>query len=125
MARHLTDWNPIVIESPFKATEEHSNEVHRAYLERCLRDAVLRGETPYASHKMLTDAFNDCDPVERRIGINAGLAMARQLVLAGTAQAIFYIDYGWGEGMHGARDLYQKLGISYENRSIGKNPNPQ
>ena len=49
------------------------------YLRACLRDCVLRGETPYASHGLLTQpgVLRDDVPEERATGIEAGFAMRR------------------------------------------------
>ena len=48
---------------------------NKQYLESCLRDCLVRfGESPFASHKMYTDALDDQIPHERSRGIEAGLA---------------------------------------------------
>jgi len=103
----------IVIESPY-AGEVARN---RAYLERCIRDSALRGESPYASHKMLTDALDDSMPDEREIGIDCGLALRRR-----ADKRVFYIDYGWSGGMLAAKKLYDEENLDYEIREIGSNP---
>lgn len=120
----LEDWKIVIVESPYKASDIATVEEHEEYLERCLRDCVLRGETPYASHKMLTKALNDKLPVERRIGMRAGLSLARQVVSVGIAMPIFYEDYGFSDGMQSVMAAYQKMGhlIYYDIRRIGKNP---
>ncbi len=61
-------WQPVIIESPYKSLENSSVDDHRAYLNRAIHDAVMRGETPYASHKMLVDSFDDAKPEERALG---------------------------------------------------------
>lgn len=105
------------MESPFAASDKATCEEHREYLEKCLLDCVLRGETPYASHKMLTDCLDDNDPGQRRIGINAGMAMSKIIVSAG-GKPVFYLDHGWSRGMQEARKHYQTLSIPYEERYI-------
>lgn len=60
----------VIIESPYKGDVERN----KLYLRACIRDCINRGESPYASHRMLTDALDDTDPVERAIGIKAGLS---------------------------------------------------
>lgn len=114
-------WRPVIIESPFKGTDSVTEDEHRAYLERCIKECILRGETPYASHKMLTDALDDSDPGQRRIGINAGLAMAECLLKTGKAYPVFYVDYGMSDGMKLAEEKYRKMDVTYFSRTIGKN----
>lgn len=99
----------VAIESPY-AGDTYKN---LKYLQRCIRDCLARGETPYASHQMLTDALNDDEPGERAEGIAAGLAMAEQL-----SERIFFTDYGWSDGMIAAKEHYKKNGFSYVERSI-------
>ncbi len=111
---------PVIVESPFKSNEESSEEEHKDYLERCLLDCVTKGETPYASHKMLTKCLNDAVPEERALGISAGLAMARILARHGGVPT-FYLDYGWSNGMLLAKEFYTKHNIPIVQRWIGRN----
>ena len=83
-----------IIESPFAGTPEHSEKEHRDYLDRCIKDSIDRGESPYASHKMLVDSLDDSDPEQRKIGIEAGLAWGTMANII-----VFYLDYGWSSGM--------------------------
>lgn len=117
---HKLGWKPVIIDSSFKATDTSTNEEHRAYLERAIKDCILRLETPYASHKMLVDALDDNDPGQRRICMNAGLAMSSFLVRTAGAKPVFYVDYGWTEGMRRAQVLYERLGVKCDLRTIGK-----
>ena len=99
----------VIVESPFKGEVERN----KLYLERCLRDCIMRGESPYASHKMLTDCLDDDDPKEREMGISAGYAWwtAGDLV-------VFYVDFGWSGGMTRAWERCRKEGIPYETRTL-------
>ena len=99
----------VIVESPFKGDLVRNKQ----YLERCLRDCIRRGESPYASHKMLTDCLDDDNPNERILGIEAGLAWKRAADLTA-----FYTDFGWSDGMELARDYCQKSGLPYEVRSV-------
>jgi hypothetical protein len=103
----------VVIESPYAGDVKQN----RAYLEICIRDSVYRGESPYASHKMLTDALDDDIPEERDLGIACGLELRRRCDLRA-----FYIDLGWSGGMLAAKKLYDAEGLSYETREIGSVP---
>jgi len=65
----------VVVESPY------AGDVQRnlAYLRACLKDCLERGESPYASHGLLTQPGVGCDddvPAERALGIRAGFAWA-------------------------------------------------
>lgn len=117
-------YKPVIIESPFKGNEKYSEEVHRAYLDRCIRDCIFRGETPYASHKMLTDALDDSIPEERRMGVEAGIDIAILLLRHTSATPVFYLDYSdedvFSDGMDKARKKY--AGFVIDERHIGKNP---
>ena len=84
----------VIVESPFKGDLVRNKQ----YLERCLRDCIRRGESPYASHKMLTGCLDDDNPNERILGIEAGLAWKRAADLTA-----FYTDFGWSDGMELAR----------------------
>lgn len=70
--------------------------LHKRYLAACLRDSILRGETPYASHRLLTmrGVLRDDVPDERALGIRAGFVWRE--VSEGTT---FYVDLGWSNGM--------------------------
>lgn len=83
---------PVVVESPFAG----DLAANARYLDACLLDALERGETPYASHRMLTRTLDDRDPNQRELGIMAGRRMA--VVLRRVA---FYLDRGMSPGMAG------------------------
>jgi len=90
----------VLIESPYSSgTVRPIPEVierNVRYLRACLRDCILRGETPYASHGLLTQpgVLRDDVPEERATGIEAGFVMRR--VMDATA---IYTDLGWSSGM--------------------------
>jgi len=100
---------PVIIESPYAGDVE----ANLAYLDRCILDCLARGQTPYASHKMLTTALDDNDPDQRKQGIDAGLAMRRHFPLRA-----FYVDRGWSRGMEAAKVLYDEEGLPYEIRNL-------
>lgn len=106
----IQEMQRVVVESPFKGDRARN----KRYLEFCLRDCIYRGESPYASHKLLTDCLDDDDPEERRLGISAGLAWRH------AAGHVFYVDLGWSSGMVLAKELYDKEGIPYEVRNLPK-----
>jgi len=87
-------WKRVIIESPFGAPDKAGVEENRAYLRACIRDCILRGESPYASHGLLPGALDDRNPEERALGIEAGFAWR------GVAAAtVVYLDRGVSVGM--------------------------
>jgi len=99
----------VIVESPFAGDRRRN----RRYLESCLRDCVLRGESPYASHKMLTDCLDDEVPEERKLGMGGGYTW---WVVAD--DIVFYVDLGWSGGMQKARELLEAEGRSYLTRTL-------
>lgn len=101
----------VVIESPY------AGEVERnlAYARAAMRDSILRGEAPIASHLLYTQRgiLDDNDPIERATGIEAGLVWSRH-----AEKAVFYIDLGWSGGMTAARSRHLDEGREIEERSL-------
>ena len=64
------------------------------YLQAAIRDCIDRGESPYASHRMLTEALDDGDPVQRKLGIEAGFVWAEV-----ADYVVVYDDLGLSPGM--------------------------
>lgn len=127
----------VIIESPYKGDVPRNLR----YLRSCIRDCLSHGESPYASHRMLTDALDDGSPAERALGIEAGLAWRRalwleevdygELLRGGTSSLVredirrvlpvFYIDLGWSTGMLKAQGLYDDEQTPYEARYLASN----
>jgi len=105
----------VCIESPFAGATPSAHAQNILYLRACLRDSLKRGESPYASHRMLTDALDDTDPVERDLGIRAGFAWAER---AGVR--VFYLDRGFSSGMVWGLKHAIKLRQPIEIRGIGE-----
>jgi hypothetical protein len=85
----------VVLESPYAGDVD----MNIAYARACLRDSLLRGEAPSASHLLYTQpgVLRDNDPDERRLGIDAGLAFGRA-----ADASVVYVDLGVSAGMaHG------------------------
>lgn len=64
----------VIIESPYAGDVERNKK----YLQRCIRFCLRNGESPYASHQMLTEALDDNDPIQRHAGIAAGFAWCKR-----------------------------------------------
>jgi hypothetical protein len=101
----------VVIESPY-AGDLAGNAL---YLRACLRDALLRGEAPFASHAIYTlpGVLDDADPDQRQLGIQAGFEWR-----AAADVSIFYIDRGWSGGMRLGREHCEKHGLPYQLRVL-------
>ena len=95
----------VILESPYAGEIERNIN----YARLCVKDSLMRGESPIASHLLYTQMLDDNIPLERELGINAGLAWKKVAELQ-----VFYIDYGWSKGM-----LYAKeSGLPFEIRTI-------
>lgn len=80
----------VILESPFAGHVEQNT----AYLRDALRDSLMRGEAPFASHRLYTEALDDTNPREREQGIEAGLAWGRV-----AQKTVVYADLGVSKGM--------------------------
>ena len=82
----------VILESPYAGDIERNEKYARA----CLRDSLMRGEAPIASHLLYTQpgVLDDTIPNDRRLGILAGLAW-RTVAHA----TVVYTDLGISAGM--------------------------
>lgn len=85
-----------------------------AYAQRCLSDALQRGEAPIASHLLLTQVLDDKCAIQREQGITAGVAWVRRADLVAV-----YRDYGVSMGMQRGMDRARACGVPIEYREIG------
>lgn len=86
----------VVVESPFAGKTEGETQTNVAYARACIRDCLLRGEAPFASHLLYTQdgVLDDGSKAQRDLGIEAGLAFVR------FAEAtVVYLDRGLSKGM--------------------------
>lgn len=90
----------VIVESRYAGDTENNI----LYARRAVRDCVLLGESPIASHLLFTQPGILQDEIfsERELGIKAGLAWR----MVADLQA-FYTDIGWSQGMLSA--LFQCL----------------
>lgn len=103
----------IIIESPFHAPTESLFERNLIYLDMCIRDSILRGEAPFASHKLYPGALREEEPAERDLGIRCGYEWWRAASLIA-----FYLDLGASKGMMRAQGRARTMNIKTENRRI-------
>ena len=82
----------VLVESPF------AGDVKRnlAYLRAAMRDCLLRGEAPFASHALYTQpgVLDDDKSDERALGIEAGLRWGKR-----ADATVVYSDLGISQGM--------------------------
>lgn len=100
----------VIIESPFAG----NTELHLRYVRACMRDCLMRGEAPYASHALYTQdgVLNDNDPEERDLGIQAGFEWRDG------AATVVYTDCGISSGMMFGIEHASKLGQTIEFRKV-------
>jgi hypothetical protein len=101
----------VVLESPFAGGKEENIK----YARECVRDALLRGEAPIASHLLYTQdgILNDDVPEERAFGILAGLNW-----LSVADASVVYTDLGISTGMKQGIEAAEKAGVPIEYRKI-------
>lgn len=101
----------VALESPFAGNVEANIKYARA----CLRDSLMRGEAPIASHLLYTQegVLNDSDPNERALGMTAGFHWNKHAQLIAV-----YQDYGISKGMEEGIKIANYHGIPIEYRKI-------
>jgi hypothetical protein len=101
----------VILESPYAGDIEKNV----AYARSCLRDSLIRGEAPIASHLLYTQAgvLEDSEPTQRAWGINAGLAWG---VVA--EKTVVYTDLGISTGMQFGIDNATAAGRPVEYRKL-------
>lgn len=101
----------VILESPFSGNVGRN----KAYARACLRDCIKRGEAPFASHLLYTQAgvLDDDIPEERMQGIHAGFAWHKV-----ADAAVVYTDYGISKGMQYGIDNAAKLNLPVEYRQL-------
>lgn len=112
----LPPYKPLVIvESPFAGDVDYNT----IYARRAVRDSLLRGEAPIASHLLYTQPgiLRDDVPEERMLGIMAGLAWHHAKV-----KTVVYADLVISSGMKKGLEIAEAAGTPIEYRVIGRNP---
>ena len=101
----------VILESPYAGAIERNIK----YARLCVRDSLMRGECPIASHLLYTQEgiLNDDVEEERMQGINAGLEWKKVADLQ-----VFYVDHGISKGMQYGMDYAKEHNVKYELRKI-------
>ncbi len=99
----------VIVESPYAGDVEKNTAFARA----CLRDCLLRGEAPFASHLLYTQhgVLDDLISEERNLGIDAGLAWGEK-----ADATVLYLDLGISSGMKRGIARAEAVGRPIERR---------
>ena len=124
----------VIIESPLGTREDGTRcspeefEKNQRYAEVCVLDSLRRGEVPFASHVIYPLVLKDADPSERRLGMEAGFAIAKAFKTAASsfnnligedtieAFSAVYHDRGISTGM---AEGVKRNGLTVELRMLG------
>jgi len=108
-----TNFTCVILESPFAHEKEFERNI--AYTRACMRDCLLKGEAPFASHLLYTQIgiLNDLDPYERALGIEAGLQWG-----VAASKSVVYIDLGISAGMRQGIQRALEEGRTIEQRNL-------
>jgi hypothetical protein len=101
----------VILESPYSGNIKKNVK----YARLCVKDSILRGESPLASHLLYTQEgiLNDEKKSEREIGVAMGLEW-----LPSADLQVFYTDYGMSKGMKEAEAIGEKNGITRVYRKL-------
>lgn len=99
----------IILESPYAGNVEFNIE----YAKLCMKDALSRNEAPMVSHLLYTQCLDDKIPIERELGIHAGLAFKSVV-----KKTVVYTDLGISKGMQYGIDDAIKNNREIEYRKI-------
>lgn len=105
----------VIVESPFASDTKEEIEKNILYARQCVRDALIRGEAPIASHLLYTQEgiLRDEIPSEREQGIAAGL-----MWMTVCEASVVYIDLGISPGMEKGIALAKRMSIPVEYRRL-------
>ena len=108
-SRADTPLRRVILESPYAGDIEKNV----AYARAAVRDSLLRGEAPIASHLLYTQpgVLDDQVPDERRLGIAAGLAWR-----VAAEATVVYRDLGVSPGIRAALTA----GLPVEYRTLNR-----
>ncbi len=101
----------VIVESPYAGDVDRNVRYARA----AIRDCLLRGECPFASHLLYTQpgVLDDKVPEERALGIEAGLTVGLW-----TCKTVVYDDLGISFGMQMGIESAKKASRAIEYRKV-------
>lgn len=111
----------VIVESPYAESAATPRlELNIQYARRCVKDCLLRGDAPFASHLLYTQdgVLFDRNKEERALGIDAGLFIGLR-----ADATLVYTDLGISLGMRYGIDAAKNAGRLIEYRQlIGRDP---
>jgi len=101
----------VVIESPLKG----DMAMNKKYARACMRDCLMRGEYPFASHLLYAQEgiLDDTIPTERKLGMEAGFAWEEF-----ADATVVYVDLGISAGMEKGLQKAKEAGRPAEFRQL-------
>lgn len=102
----------VIIESPYRGDVESNLK----YARECMKDSLMRGEAPFASHLLYTQVLDDTDPDERTLGMERAFWWYKHADLMAV-----YRDKGITVGMCNGMEIAESYGITIEYRSLHGN----
>jgi len=101
----------VALETPFAGDVKENIDFARA----CMKDCLLRGEAPFASHLLYTQVLDDTNSEERKLGMEMG-----KVIEAGLDKSVVYTDLGISEGMAWGIQKAKEAGRPVEYRTLKK-----
>ena len=114
----MTPFRRVIIESPYRGLTPRAVQRNIQYAIAAMKDSINRGEAPFLSHLLYTNALDDRIQSERELGIVLGYTWWSKGV-----PICFYCDLGWTEGMVNAKLVAQRMHIRIEERYVAKDLN--
>lgn len=114
----------VLLESPYRGRDYAKLELNIAYGRACMRDCLLRGEFPFASHLLYTQegVLSDKDKNERELGIQAGWAWGRHADVTAVYCDIIEVnaadDWNWYIGIARGVKAAHEAGRPVEFRNL-------
>jgi len=105
------------VETPYMGETEEQVRRNLIYARACVRDCLMRGEVPFASHLFFTQPgiLDDNIPKEREMGIDVGKELIESL--SGIVTVV-YQDLGISSGMQYGIDRAMYNGRDVEYRTL-------
>jgi len=105
----------VQLESPFRGSSEAEEKEFLQYALKALVHSLSLDEAPFASHLLYTRVLDDRSALQRRQGIEAGLAWSDV-----SEATVVYSDYGISDGMREGIARAERAGRPIEYRRIGQ-----
>lgn len=108
----------VILESPYAGNAKELKD-NIDFARACVRDSLLRGEAPIASHLLYTQEgiLNDDIPEERQLGIDSGLAWRKV-----ASALVVYTNRGISKGMKYGIQRAKEAGLEIEYRTLLNQP---